>query len=139
MIQRKDTLYFYDRSSKGPDLGPNCLQSYQQMTKVAISKEALSDQQTQNLMNDKRKLVFWDCEQQRPRLISAFVIRILGHSISKLATKQNFNFLASLCSWVGMLEHDLVGNPEDRFCCAKAHVIVYETVLDKTLMQKKTV
>ena len=30
------------RCSVGPDLGPNCLQSYQQMTKVASSGEKVS-------------------------------------------------------------------------------------------------
>ena len=32
------------------------------------------------------------------RLISTFVIRFLESTISKLASMQNFNFLASLCS-----------------------------------------
>ena len=30
-----------DRHSVGPDLGPNCLQSYQQMTKVTASMESV--------------------------------------------------------------------------------------------------
>ena len=32
-------LLFYLLRSEGPDLGPNCLQSYQQTTKVAASKK----------------------------------------------------------------------------------------------------
>ena len=35
---------------------------------------------------------------------------------------QNFNFLASLCSWGDWFEYHFVGNPEDRFCRVDAHI-----------------
>ena len=36
----------------------------------------------------------------------------------------NFNFLNSLCSWVGWLETRFVWNPEDRFCGDEANMKV---------------
>ena len=32
------------------------------------------------------------------------------------------NFLASLCSWEGFFEHDLIGNPKDRFSDDEPHM-----------------
>ena len=57
-------------------------------------------------------------------LISAFVIPFLASIISKLATREKFNFLASLCIWAGMFEHDLVGNPKTRFLTTRPNIQV---------------
>ena len=48
---------------------------------------------------DARKPVFRVCEQQRCRLVSAFVIGFLESIIilSKTCYMRNFDFLASLC------------------------------------------
>ena len=56
------------------------------------------------------------------RLISAFVIRFLESSISKLATSEHSIFLASLCSWGDLFDFRFVENPEDRFCRIEAHI-----------------
>ena len=55
-------------------------------------------------------------------LISAFVIRFLKSIIYKLATDENFNILASLCSRGDLFESRFVGNPEHRFCRVEAHI-----------------
>ena len=36
---------------------------------------------------------------------------------------QNSNMISSLCSWAGLIEPYLVGNPEDKFTRDKAHII----------------
>ena len=36
---------------------------------------------------------------------------------------QNLNTVASLWSWAGWIESDLVSNPEDWFSCDEAHLI----------------
>ena len=38
----------------------------------------------------------------------------------------NFNFLASLCSWGDWFETRFVRNPEDRFSCNEAHMLVVD-------------
>ena len=72
------------------------------------------------------------CEQHRRRpacesrsLISAFVILFLESTLCKLATGENFNSLASLCSRGDWFETRLVENPEDRFCRNAAPIIQY--------------
>ena len=35
------------------------------------------------------------------------------------------NFLASLCSWADWFESHFIGNPEDRFCPFKAHIVSF--------------
>ena len=37
--------------------------------------------------------------------------------------KGNFNFLANLCSWASLLEHNLVGNAEDNYIYETRHEI----------------
>ena len=51
-------------------------------------------------------------------LISAFVIRFLERTISKLATSE-----ISIFSLGGWFESGFVGNPEDRFCRVEAQFI----------------
>ena len=45
------------------------------------------------------------------RLISAFLIRVLESTISKLATRE-----------ISVFQSGFVGNPENRFCRHKAHI-----------------
>ena len=68
------------------------------------------------------------------RLISAFVIRVLESIISKLATSENFDFLASLYSRGDWFESRFVGNPEDRVCRRpNQHIKTYLTPFPRTL------
>ena len=46
-----------------------------------------------------------------------------GCYLDLLRAKFQF-FIATLCSCAGLFEYHFVGNPEDRFCCIKAHFIV---------------
>ena len=55
-------------------------------------------------------------------LISAYVIRFLKSIISKLASREIFNFLASLCSLGDWFESYFVGNLEDRFSRDEAQI-----------------
>ena len=48
-----------------------------------------------------------------PAFISTFVITLVESIISKLATKQNFYFLANLCSGADWFGYDLVGTSKD--------------------------
>ena len=43
--------------------------------------------------------------------------------------RQNFDFLASLCSWWDWFESRFVGNPEDQFCWVKAHIKLFAWIL----------
>ena len=62
-------------------------------------------------------------QSAHPRsLICAFVIRLLEN-----CSKRNFTILASLCSWGDWFESCFIGNPEDRFCHDKAHIITILT------------
>ena len=60
----------------------------------------------------------------RSRLISAFVIRFSESIICKLASGENFNFLAYLCSRGDWFETRFVGNPEDRFSHDEAYMFI---------------
>ena len=57
------------------------------------------------------------------RLISAFVIRFSEGIISRLATSHSF--LACLYSRAGWFASPFVRNPEDRFSCDLAHMILF--------------
>ena len=71
------------------------------------------------------------CEQQRCRPACAPVqsdrhlcYSCIGKFHILTCYKQNFNILPSLCSWGDWLESRFVGNPEDRFCCDEAQIIL---------------
>ena len=51
-------------------------------------------------------------------------LNIGAFDILTTSNKQNFKFLASLCSWAAWFGYDLVGNPKDRFSCEKATIII---------------
>ena len=53
-------------------------------------------------------------------LISAFVVSCLDNTTTFYS--RNFKTLASLCSWAGRFESNLVANPKDRFCRDEAHI-----------------
>ena len=56
-----------------------------------------------------------------PRLVSAFVIRFIESTISRLATSEIIAFyLVSVAVETGF-ESCFFGNPEDRFCRVEAH------------------
>ena len=64
-----------------------------------------------------------DQPAHRPNLISNFVIYFLRRIISRLATSENFNFLASLFCRGDWFETRFVGNPDDRFSHVMASYI----------------
>ena len=59
-------------------------------------------------------------------LISTFIVRCLDSIIPQgyVSEISNFKPLPSTCSWAGRFESTLVANPEDRFSCDEAHIIV---------------
>ena len=75
-----------------------------------------------------RKTVFGIGKQQkrRPACVSAQTDQCLCYLLIRkcynlTCYKSNFNFLASLCSWVHWFESCFVRIPEDRFCHVKVH------------------
>ena len=52
-------------------------------------------------------------------LISAFVIRLMESIISRLATNENLNFLACLCSWRDCFESRFSGTPKTDFVTSR--------------------
>ena len=50
------------------------------------------------------------------------------HNCCKI--KENFNFLANLCGWGDWFDSGFVGNPEDKLCYNKAHIVVCKTCTD---------
>ena len=71
------------------------------------------------------------CEQQkrRPACASAQSDQRLCYSLNGMYNistcyKRNFNFLASLCSWVGWFKSRYYDNPEDRFSRDEALIIM---------------
>ena len=67
---------------------------------------------------------------------SSLYYMIFGKYHIKTWYKQNFNFLASLCSWTGWFEYDLVGNTEDRLSRNAAHLIQECGVITETKYSK---
>ena len=69
------------------------------------------------------------CEQhkRRPACASAqsdhpLCFSLFGKYHMLTCYEWNFNFLASLCSWVYWFETDFVGNPQDRFSRKETHI-----------------
>ena len=70
------------------------------------------------------------------RLISTLVIPILESLISKLATCEISIFLlVSVAGETGLILALIVGNPEDRFCRVKAHMVSKGKYRDKKLQK----
>ena len=67
------------------------------------------------------------CANSPRSLISAFVIRLWYHILTRY--ERNFNFLASLCSWGDWFKSDFVGNPEDKFLLRRGHCNVCTAVV----------
>ena len=74
--------------------------------------------------------VVFEQQRRRPACASTQSDQRLCYSlfeitISKLATSDNFDFIASLCSCGDLFESHFVGDPEDRFSRDEAHMRLF--------------
>ena len=84
----------------GPCRGKTCLQGF------ANNKEQRSRPTCASLQSDQR-----------------LCYSLYEKYSSQACFMQNFNILASLCSWGDWFEPRFVGNPKDRFCRVAAYII----------------